>query len=418
LRCRSDLHDGWIQETTKLKATTFNADRIVLQSPDVLDGTKLEYFKHISVEMTNQSAALYMLTMYPEFEKLYKGGLQWFCNSYLNSTHQMSWKKYLEEYVGHVDWDAKNIFKMIGLNRHQIDEIGKFVATQLGEANKSDLDLNGWHIKSLNSIILKMKQIFHLQSLNDLDNDTFDCILHSINIERLMGVYVSALSRTFEAYPNDAMYLIKDLIAVMGDGDPKVRIQNTQGYTMQMSTSRLYVDTMRMIQSGGYMTVIRPRFSSVEELARHHDIMVDLINANQAEHEAREHQQYENGFKTNLNRWKNWEWDGNDEFCVIAPTSPVDIAIEGIALHHCVKSYIPSIARGKTNIMFIRRKGKESDPFFTAEVDNAGKIRQIHGMYNANVSAIEGLSTFIKDWVKLKKLKYDSSFADGIRAAR
>lgn len=413
MHCRSDLHGRWIYAAAKLKATTFSADRVVLQSPDVLDGTKLDYFKNISAEMDNQSAALYMLTMYPEFEKMYKIGLSWVCNNYLQSPYQTSWKNYLEGNIGHIDWTAKNIFKMVGVNRYQIEAIGEFVKKM-----NEDASWGTWPACYIDRIIQKMKRIFNVDALNSIDNETFDYILNSLNIDRLVSVYVYALSDTFEMYPKDAMYFIKDLNAIAENGYEFIEFTTQYGHTSEMNIDRLYYDTIQMIQSGGYMDVIRPRFSSVEELLNHHQVMIDLINANEMEREARINRQYESAFQTNYQRWQQWEWEGDNMFCVVAPKQPVDVAAEGITLRHCVKSYIPSVSQGRTNIVFIRRKGKETEPFFTAEVDMTNKIRQVHGMCNCNVDSVEGLAEFVINWAKTKKLKYIQLQANAVRAAR
>lgn len=413
LHCRSDLNGNWIASTVKLKAETFKADRVVLQSDDVLDGTKLEYFKNISTELSNQSAALYMLTMYPEFEKMYKIGLCWLCDNYIKAPYQCSWKSYLEDRVSYVDWDAKNIFKMVGLNRHQVESIAAFKKRMSKDAPDGT-----WPAYYVNGIIAKMKKIFGVYSLNSIDNETFNYILESINIDRLVSVYINALTLTFSMYPRDAMYFIKDLNAISEGGTRFLEYRTQHGHTARLNVDRLYFDTIQMIRNGEYMDVIRPRFSSVDELLNHHQVMVDLVNANKMEEEARVNKRYESGFQTNHERWKKWEWEGDEVFCVIAPEKPIDVAAEGIALRHCVKSYIPSVSQGTTNIMFIRRKGKETEPFFTIEVDDRNNVRQVHGMCNCNVSSVEGLREFVKKWSKMKKLRYNESNANRALIAR
>ena len=146
--------------------------------------------------------------------------------------------------------------------------------------------------------------------------------------------------------------------------------------------------------------------------------MVDLINADEAAHTYRTTREYIEGFQKNKPKWIAFEYDDDKEFCVIAPKDPVDIAEEGMNLHHCVKSFIPAVSKGETNVVFIRRKGFEEVPFFTVEVDNNKTIRQAHGNCNCNASTVTGLTEFITKWAKEKKLKYSSDFANGIRAAR
>ena len=63
------------------------------------------------------------------------------------------------------------------------------------------------------------------------------------------------------------------------------------------------------------------------------------------------------------------------------------------------------VADGQTNIMFIRKKDKIDDPFFTVEVSNTGTIEQVHGFANRNASTEPGLTEFVKKWAEKRKLK-------------
>ena len=409
--CRNNLKGDWVYSAAKIKAESFNADKVVMQSDTVLDGTKLEYFKKISAELSNQSAALYMLTTYPEFEKMYKIGMGWLCNNYLKSIYQMSWKNYVEHYCGHVDWKAKNIHKMLGINNYQVTAIREYMK------KVEEMKLAHWETWYVKSTVRTLKNIFVSDEINSVDNETFDYILNSMcHRDRLSGSYSAALAQTFELYGKDAMYFIKDLNAI-SNGTQRFAVRNTYGHISHMTIDAMYSDTLRMIHSGNYMSVLRPRFSSVEELASHHEIMVDLINAEAEAQARRTDAEHAEGFKKFQKRWKQLEWDGNNEFCIIAPERPLDVAAEGITLRHCVKSFIPSLSTGSTNVVFIRRKGYEDTPFFTVEVDNTKNIRQIHGMNNCNVDTVDGLEEFVVAWAKKKKLSYVSSFAKRLRAA-
>ena len=409
--CRSDLLGNWVHAPAKIKSETFNASRVIMSDENVFDGTKLEYFKQISTEMANQSAALYMLTVYPEFEKMYKMGLSWICDSYLESPYQFSWKSHLDTLCGHINWDAKGILQMLGINSHQAAAMKEYMSHIL------TLEQDYWQKRYCNNIIRTMKNIFVTNRLNDIDNDTFDYILNSMrNKKRTSGYYTSALARTFDIYGMDAMHFIRDLNAI-SDGDQLVPLMRN-GNMQTVSIDMIYSDLMRMVQCGNYTDRIRPRFDSVDELIRCHDIMVDLINADEAAHTYRTTREYIEGFQKNKPKWIAFEYDDDKEFCVIAPKDPVDIAEEGMNLHHCVKSFIPAVSKGETNVVFIRRKGFEDVPFFTVEVDNNKTIRQAHGNCNCNASTVPGLTEFITKWAKEKKLKYSSDFANGIRAAR
>ena len=414
LHCRFDLKGNWVFAGAKLKAETFYADKLVLQTPDVFDGTKLEYFKDISSTLSNRTAALYMLTTYPEFEKMYKIGLDWLCEEYLTAPWQQSWPNFLNSQVGTVDKSAKNILKFLGLSRYQFDKL-----MQVREKLKAEAQQQRYRHYRMNSIIGITKNAFNAESISHIDKETFDYIVDSFTFARIFnGSHIGALRMTFALYQNDAIYFIRDMINAEDASNGQTFTYRSQwGYPTQGNVIGMYYDTLRMIQSYEDTRVLRPRFNSPEELVGHHAVMVDLINAIKLEEEAKRNARYESGFQKGHKKWTKWEWEGDEQFCVIAPASPIDLANEGMVLRHCVKSYIPNVANGDTNIMFIRRKGFEQSPFFTVEVDNHNRIRQVHGACNSITDSIEGLTDFVIQWAKRNKFKYDVEFANRARAA-
>ncbi|WP_302373143.1 PcfJ domain-containing protein [Sellimonas intestinalis] len=52
---------------------------------------------------------------------------------------------------------------------------------------------------------------------------------------------------------------------------------------------------------------------------------------------------------------------------LVVPASAEDIKAEGAALHHCVGTYVDRVARGETNIFFIRKEKEPDKPYFTME---------------------------------------------------
>ena len=69
---------------------------------------------------------------------------------------------------------------------------------------------------------------------------------------------------------------------------------------------------------------------------------------------------------------------------IIAPVKPGELRHEGSVLHHCVGSYIDSVARGKEKILFIRRNDMPDDSYFTLDIMPDGTIRQVHCYCNGD----------------------------------
>ena len=69
---------------------------------------------------------------------------------------------------------------------------------------------------------------------------------------------------------------------------------------------------------------------------------------------------------------------------LVVPSSAEEIKAEGAALHHCVGTYVDRVARGETNIFFIRKKDGPDKPYFTMEWKN-NDIVQCRGSRNCGM---------------------------------
>ena len=72
-----------------------------------------------------------------------------------------------------------------------------------------------------------------------------------------------------------------------------------------------------------------------------------------------------------------------DDLLFLAPHSLQEIVEEGQVLHHCVGSqhYLEQHTKGKTTIVFIRRKEEPDKPYFTLEYREK-RVIQVQGKYN------------------------------------
>jgi len=112
-----------------------------------------------------------------------------------------------------------------------------------------------------------------------------------------------------------------------------------------------------------------------------------------------------NVFKTNYSKelFKNnmdltLEHTGKT-YCMICPREPDDIKMEGVELHHCVASYISSVAEGKTKILFLRKLKKRDKSLITVEIRDK-KIVQASGEYNRRLSSDE--FEYLRHYCKIK----------------
>ena len=75
----------------------------------------------------------------------------------------------------------------------------------------------------------------------------------------------------------------------------------------------------------------------------------------------------------------------NRKLLLVVPESASDIKNEGATLHHCVGAYVDRVAKGETLILFIRKKEKPNEPYYTMEWKN-NRVAQCRGSHNKNMT--------------------------------
>lgn len=86
-----------------------------------------------------------------------------------------------------------------------------------------------------------------------------------------------------------------------------------------------------------------------------------------------------------------------DDYKIVAPLEPKELIQEGKKLSHCVggSGYVDRHRKGELTILFIRRKDRPNEPFYTMEY-RSGRIVQIRGKRNA--SAPEEIKKVAEEW--------------------
>ena len=115
-------------------------------------------------------------------------------------------------------------------------------------------------------------------------------------------------------------------------------------------------------------------------------------------------------FRQNMELRCPLEFSGNGLF-IRQPESFEEIVAEGASLHHCVGGYAERHALGKLHIMFIRRKNRPDEPYYTMEVSLSGMIVQVRGDHNcvpteAVKELVESYKAYLKGvFTKTKKVR-------------
>jgi hypothetical protein len=381
--CRKNNDGEYIYLKNKLKAEHFQVKDVILKNDNVFDGTKFEYFKDIYTDVATKyrGAALYSMVMYPEMERFWKAGLNEFCKKFFTSG--ITWPNYVKQFFGAIDPKQKNLNKLLGFNKHQFAKI-------------QDKD---WHRYSTGSTGAIMKYVLGMDNCCDIDDKTFDTVFDFVDKDfSSKSSYYYSRNHVDAARITIETYSIKVFISMIPTLNKFENVNlpyGRWGFEQPLLTTYIdYVNTVKLLERSSDM---RPHFDTTEDLVRMHDDAVLVYNMQKDKFENER-------FIKRSSFWDKWVYNENETFVVIAPKIPSDLAAEGIELHHCVKSYINRVTEGSTNIMFIRKREEQDKPFFTVEVSNTGAIEQVHGFGNRNADTEEGLTEFVKEWAKARKL--------------
>lgn len=362
-----------------------------------LRGTRLQYSAEIikTIEPEYQSVVLLMCLVDARVEQLFKNGFKDDILSILKNP-KASLKTKLKNVVN-VNDEAKTFYGWLGVNKYQLKEILK-IRKELEKQSPYLVESRGAF-----EIISDMKKMLTGSNKNDIlsiDQETFDKILE-IEYEMFLrrGYYGHWNAELFCGLLNNIANNFDDerksVSKIFVQHIPTIYRMSATNQTFLYRTYRDYLDMLKYVETRRAFKLF-PK--DAEELKNLHDQVTPIyqINLNEKTKEL---------FVKQLHKVEKLEYRENDDYVVKIPTKPEDLAEEGLALNHCVKSYINKVVEGKTNIVFIRKKEDEEKSFFTVEVDNDKNIVQAHGFANCNVSAVEGLRDFVKEWAKNKHLK-------------
>lgn len=82
---------------------------------------------------------------------------------------------------------------------------------------------------------------------------------------------------------------------------------------------------------------------------------------------------------------------------LVVPKDGSELKREGEALHHCVGTYIDKVAKGETNIFFVRKEKEPDKPYYTLEFKN-NRIVQCRGSHNCGMTP--EVEAFVKAFEK------------------
>lgn len=389
--CRINDKEQFVTSRLTMKASHFASANFLPFDKTALDKTTLQYFGDIidEVDKEYKSLLLWGFLTYPNLEKLYKSGYKSLVQNVLKQNREV---KNVFKNCFNVDITSKtkNINTLLGLNKHQLEKLNKYFEN--GNEN--------------NTIIKSIKEALSEDgNIAAIDNETFDIVFKAIEKEAAKDTYSSWWMSIYGIQALIAkvrkMYSLKAAVYVAQKHDlisgKTVKVDTYYGMSFRDQASRLYMDYFNMVEQMEDTKNFKYQFEKTEDIKEMHDAATAIYNLRKEDYRLK-------AFQSQAKKWKKFTYN-NEEYTVVAPEHPGELANEGMALHHCVKSYIERVTDGKTNILFIRKNANLEKPFFTVEISNSGSIEQVHGFGNCNTDAVPGLTEFVKEWAKEKKLK-------------
>lgn len=87
----------------------------------------------------------------------------------------------------------------------------------------------------------------------------------------------------------------------------------------------------------------------------------------------------------------------NDKYIIVCPENGKDLINEGMALNHCVGSYVGAYVSGDSKIFFVREKNSIEASYVTLELNSNNNLVQIRGFNNSRPNA--EVIAYVKEWV-------------------
>lgn len=379
------------------------AEFFKIESADVLDGTLLDFVAEFMNDerLPGATKANILLLAFSSqtFEQACRSVLLPFCRRYVQNYRGRistgTWNEFLTSFAGSMNTNGRSLYSKLRASKYQLGRIMEMYQSHCA------VICQPYHLKKM----------FAIDDLAPLPKDTFDTVLD----------YLVRRAKYPEAKDvrDDLLPLITEQNGVNG----LLKYINGPGRLFGMSFSfrnrtidsveQMLMDNYRMNTRLPAELRIAVRLSSVEEIFFDHERLVNLINQsrelfNQALERriAEEHISWDKQIQARRELWSVYSYEEPEGlYMVVSPQSAGDIEAEGRALRHCVASYIPNVAAGKSIIMFLRRTSAPSKPFYTIEINPDGiAVRQIHGLHNCNIGSKPktepGLAEFVNRWAK------------------
>lgn len=340
----------------------------------VLKGTRYEY-SQIEKFATQKPglkfpvyAYLYRYNMLPFLEYIFKEGL---INLFCSILSYSGTKSYLYEYF---NLKGKRLVDILKLDKNAFRQLKDI------DANLTQLKVLQQHVRLSNEQIQ-----FIAHAFSEHDFETFFSLSKFSSVNKTVK-YISKQANILKAVAPHSGYLYKN-------------------HNYENDVLIEWNDYIEKCKSLKYDLkndfVLFPK----DLKKRHDDICIEYKDKSMDIFNEQINERFES-----LSKLYDWE---DDNFIILVADSADALVHEGHALHHCVGGYKENMAKGKTCIVFLRKKSEPQKPFFTIEIVK-NEIRQIRGFDDCPPTAevSKAVDKFKKQ--KLQKISYSKELPKAV----
>lgn len=241
------------------------------------------------------------------------------------------------------------------------------------------------------------KKIFDIQlgMLRALNSDIGSEILESVENRKLANkLYARYHNMIYGTLINKYQW------RYMKERDEQGEIVDEQMYQFlgELSSDRQYYKYLKYMEQkeivDPYYSIL-PKYPDLENLGENFEVC-DMI-----ESYIERERDIDNSLKSKAKKYKKIYAYESGNYVVLVPSCLKELLAEAQGQHNCLHKYVLRMAYNNTVILFMRKKGKETNSLITIEVEN-GVIQQALRTYNHELN--EKGEEFLEEYAMAKKL--------------
>lgn len=327
---------------------------------------------------------LILVLRHPIIEKLYKSGYKKLAKECMKCGNEVISNLKETFMLDKINERKGSIYKILGVNKELLSRI-------------ENIDRYSIRVK-------EMKEIFGRTDITDLSAETIELYLTGLKNMgwHYWGTIVDLnqwqIRNNHRNLTDEERHLIEKLFRLEMKGPGAVRTYLDAKEIYKRLSNRPEIDFTN--------------FKTLEDIIVLHDNLLALERADREERnrlyalrEEERRAEYKKKFdKLQEDRIEKFESHG-EKYSIVVPKSLAEITSEGMALSHCVGSYLESHAQGNTNIVFLRKNDEIDTSFYTIEVDPHNYVVQIHGKHNRWLGNDPDAISFVWKWIEDRGFK-------------